>query len=133
MNQEGFSNCYIAEQIGRSPNVVSNFLRNPVDYGTAKSSGRPPKLNTRDKRRIFRRASNSVSSSATIQRELNLNVTPMTVRNVINSSPNIVRARMRKAPALTDVHKERRLQFARVNMRTDWTKVSTFMGFFDIL
>lgn len=126
LHEEGFSNRCIAGKIGRSKDVVNRFLHNPLGYGTAERSGRPSKLDARDKRRILRRASNTASSSSTIQRELQLNVTPRTVRNVINASPNIVRARMRKAPALTEAHKARRLQFAENNMNRDWSKVSIF-------
>lgn len=123
-HEMGLSNRQIATRISRSPKVVNNFLANPQQYGTATHTGRPSKLSKRDKRRILRRASNSTSSSSVIQRELQLPVTPRTVRNVLKASPHIVRARMRKAPALTEIHKIRRKEFARMNMNRDWTKVS---------
>ena len=49
----GLKNRDIAVKIGRSHNLVNNFLKNSELYGTAKRSGRPPKLSDRTKRRIL--------------------------------------------------------------------------------
>ncbi len=55
--------------------------------------------------------------------ELNLNVHLATVWRCLSSIENIVRAKLMPAPRLKDHHKEARLEFARLNMNRDWTKV----------
>jgi hypothetical protein len=72
---------------------------------------------------IVKKASNSTKSLATIKKELKLNVSKMTIWNVLKRSKFIVRRKMRKIPQLTDDHKARRLEFARNNMATNWDKV----------
>ena len=122
----GLSNRQIAEKIKRSPRVVNNYRSNPLNYGTRKRSGRPEKLKQQEKKRIINAASNSTKYSTEIKRELNLPVTPRTVRNVIKRSGVIVRAKMKPAPALTDAHKAKRLDFCRKNLQMDWSKVGIF-------
>uniref|UniRef100_A0A1I7X3K3 HTH_Tnp_Tc3_1 domain-containing protein n=1 Tax=Heterorhabditis bacteriophora TaxID=37862 RepID=A0A1I7X3K3_HETBA len=46
----GLNRTEIARKIGRSRNVVANFLRAPDEYGIKKSGGRPTKLGKREKR-----------------------------------------------------------------------------------
>jgi transposase len=125
-HEEGYSNRQIAVKLGRSHKVVNGYMKNPEEYGTRKSSGPPKKLSDREKRAIVRRASNSSISCDKIRRELQLNVHRNTVRNVLVANPNIIRGKMRKAPALIGNDKQIRLEFGRRNMRTDWTKVSFF-------
>jgi transposase len=125
-NDAGKSNREIARLLRRSEFVVRNFLKNPEAYGTRKRSGRPSKVSERDKRRIYRAASNSTASSSKIKRDLGLNVHPKTIRRVISKNPNLVRRKMKRAPALKEVHKRQRLEFARRNMNKDWSKVSCF-------
>ncbi|PIC13099.1 hypothetical protein B9Z55_027975 [Caenorhabditis nigoni] len=119
----GMSNRQIAISINRSLNVVNNYVNNPLYYGTKKSSGRPSLLSDRDKRNIVRKASNAVTSCSTIKRELDLNASAETVRRVLKKSKFIKHRKMKKAPFLTAGHREKRLEFARKNARTDWRKV----------
>jgi transposase len=114
----------IAKALGRSKSGVRNYLTKRDGYGQKKRSGRHKKLSKRDERAIGRSASNSTKSAAKIKSELNLNVSRETVRKAIHHNPNIVRAKMMKAPKLNEEHKRRRLDFARKNMARDWNKVS---------
>lgn len=116
----------ISRKLNRSLCVVQNYLHNSSTYGTKKSSGRPSSLSTRIKRQIGRIISNSHKSCASVKRDLNLNVTRQTVFNAIKQLPFIRRQKMQCAPRLKEHHKQKRLDFARNNMDTDWKKVMIF-------
>uniref|UniRef100_A0A8R1IUF1 HTH_Tnp_Tc3_1 domain-containing protein n=1 Tax=Caenorhabditis japonica TaxID=281687 RepID=A0A8R1IUF1_CAEJA len=57
----GMSNQLTAVFIGRSLNVVNNYIKNPRHYGTKKPPGPPSLLSDRDKRNIVRKASNALA------------------------------------------------------------------------
>ncbi|XGW29432.1 hypothetical protein V3C99_008891 [Haemonchus contortus] len=99
--EQGLSNRRIARDLGRSHTVVDNFIKNPEEYGTRRSAGRPSLLFDRDKRRILREASNSTKSCLEIRSSLNLNASKDTVWRVIRKSQFIVKRKMRKAPFMT--------------------------------
>ncbi|XGW19025.1 hypothetical protein V3C99_003105, partial [Haemonchus contortus] len=99
--EQGLSNRRIARDLGRSHTVVDNFIKNPEEYGTRRSAGRPSLLSDRDKRRILREASNSTKSCMEIRSSLNLNASKDTVWRVIRKSQFIVKRKMRKAPFMT--------------------------------
>lgn len=128
LHGQGISNRQIAQELGRSPRVVNNFLNDPANYGTRKSTGRPSKLSERDTRRIWRKASNSVSSGKTIKDELGLNVHQKTIFRAIKKNPNLRRRKLKKAPAIKKENKQKRIDFARRNTRKDWTTVSHFVS-----
>ena len=128
-HRAGKSNRAIVPLVGRSLNVINNFLKDPAVYGTRKSPGRPSTISERDKRRIHREASNSVKNCTQIKKDLGLNVTSRRVLQLIRKNPNIARRRLRKAPAITKVNKRKRVQFGRRNTRRNWFKVSLFLGF----
>lgn len=120
----GFSERQIARRIGRSKTAVHQCLARNGESRIEKRSGRPGKLSPKDKRRILRAASNSTISTRQIQENLHLQVHRETVRRVLVESSNLIHCRMQSAPALKPVHKEKRLEFARQNMRTEWNRVS---------
>ena len=124
--REGKSNREIARILDRTPTLIGNYVNDSAGYGTRKSTGRPSKVSERDKRRIYREASNSVKNCSAIKRELGLNVSPETIRRTIMKNPNIVRRRLKKAPAIKTVNKRKRVDFSRQNTRRDWFKVSDF-------
>uniref|UniRef100_A0A8R1IVW5 Transposable element Tc3 transposase-like DNA-binding HTH domain-containing protein n=1 Tax=Caenorhabditis japonica TaxID=281687 RepID=A0A8R1IVW5_CAEJA len=78
----------------------------------------------RDKRTIVRKASNAVTSCAKSKSDLDLNVSSEAVGLVLKKSKFIKHRKMKKAPFLTAVHKQKRLEFARKDARTDWRKKS---------
>lgn len=118
-----FSVRRIAAEIGRSRCAVSNYLSDPVRYASKKSPGRPPKLSSRQRREIVRKASNSMASANEIIVDLGLNVSESTVLRALHHSPHIERQRMKSAPNLTPAHHSARVDFAKANMALDWSKV----------
>lgn len=113
----------IARRLNRSHHVVLNFLKNPHGYGNNKKGGPKKKLSGRTQRRIIKAASNSLKSLNQIKTELSLDVSRSTVWRCLKDSPYIQRQKLKQAPRLLPRHKEARLQFARDNMRRDWSKV----------
>lgn len=122
---EGRSNRWIANKIGRSHKVVNNFVGNMDGYGKKKRRGRKPKLSKHTKRRILADISNSTKGTRRVRDELATNVHHTTVWRAIKSSPNIVRQRMQRCPKLSQAHKEARLNWAeqRIWWKTKWQKV----------
>jgi transposase len=116
----GQTHRQIATKIKRSKTVVTNFLRDPDDYGTKKPSGLPNKVTARDRRQIIKQASNKMETCSKIKSDLGLNLSRSTIHRVINECPNIVRVQMKKKPLLTDGHKAKRLEWARKHMT--WKK-----------
>lgn len=124
LHLEGKTKKEIARRLSRSDRVVRNFLRNPEQYCVKKHTGRKRKLKPRDERRIIRAASNTSKGCLELKQELNLDVSHMTVWRTLYRNPYITRSKMKLAPCLQDRHKAARLEFARVNMNRNWTKVS---------
>jgi IS30 family transposase len=124
-HEQGKSNREIAQLLGRSHCLVNNYLKNTADYG-AKKTGRPSKKSDRDKRRIYRSASNSTSTSVKITSDLSLNVNSSTVKRAIYKNLTLVCRKMKRAPALTNIHRRLRLEFSRQNMNRDWSKAYSF-------
>uniref|UniRef100_A0A8R1IAU2 HTH_Tnp_Tc3_1 domain-containing protein n=1 Tax=Caenorhabditis japonica TaxID=281687 RepID=A0A8R1IAU2_CAEJA len=60
----GMPNGQIAVFIGRSFNVFNNYIKDPLHCGTKKPPGPPSLLSDRDKRNIFCKASDAVTSCA---------------------------------------------------------------------
>lgn len=123
----------ISRILKRSDKVIANFLKCPEKYGTKKSPGRPRKLTKREERGILKLASNSEVSAKAIIATQGLSVSKFTVLRVIHRSGHLVRTKICCAPALTKEHKLRRLEFARVNIRTNWKKVSVLDLFCQIV
>lgn len=124
--QEGVSIRGIGRKLGRSDKVVRNYLKDPEKYATTKRKPKKSMLSARDKRNIVKLASNSTISLSKIKSNLKLSVCKETVRKVLHNSPNIIRSRMNKAPNLTAMHKQKRLEFAKINMARQWDMVNLF-------
>lgn len=124
LHDSGKSLNFIAKYLRRSRELIQRFIKNPDEYGKKNRPGRPKKLSQRDVRRIINAASNSTKSCNDIRKECGLNVSKSTILRTVKTSKIIVRAKMAKAPRLTDRHKSLRLHFARKNMKTEWKQVS---------
>lgn len=122
--EAGLSLRAIARQLGRSRHVVRNYRLNPASYGIKKRRVLPRKLSSRAQRRICSLVSNSRTSVAAIKRTLDLDVHRTTVWRFVKQIRHIERCRVKRAPALTNLHKMKRLEFARSNMARDWNLVS---------
>lgn len=70
-------------------------------------------LDDREKRRIFREASNKTISCGQIKSKLNLRVTRQTVWETLRANENIKFMKKKKKPHLKEVHKAKRIEWAR--------------------
>ena len=103
----------IANIIGRSQNVIGNFLRAGLNnYGSKKSPGRPPKVSTRDKRKALRELAKPGSSANKVVRQLNLNIDHSLVRKWAYQSKRFKYLKGTKKPVLKARHKTERIKFA---------------------
>ena len=112
----------IARRIRRSVHAITSYTNDKLKYGN-NMRGRSRVTTKYDDRRILREASNSTKSSVKIRYDLNLNCNARTVRRRIKDASHIMYKKMLMKPPLTAVHKQRRLQFCRVNMQRTWTGV----------
>lgn len=124
----GLSNREIGRRIGRSLNVVNNFVRLGDEYGRKKPKGKPPSLSERDKRIIRAAAANSTKGTRKIQKELAPHVSHVTVWKVLKESPNLRYEKMKSAPTLTKEHQVLRAEFADLHQTwtTEWQSVYAF-------
>lgn len=125
----GKSKREISRLLNRSDCVIRHFLADTQKYGTLKAPGRKKVVSERSKRAIVNLASNSLKSCAEIKRELDQDIHRSTIWRVLNQSPHIIRMNLQTTPRLTDVHKGKRLEFARNNMSTHWNKVCFLLQF----
>jgi transposase len=121
---EGLSLRETARRINRSHKVVSNYLRNPAQYGTNKKGGPKKKVSPRTARRITATANNSLKSCKRIGHECGANVSRWTIRRILNKNEHIVRQKLKKSPRLLPRHKTARLEFAHQNMNRNWENVT---------
>lgn len=80
----------IARELGMSENTVRNIIHNYREYGTIDprpKSGRPRKTTERGDRRIIREArTNPFTTSPQITSNLDIDITPVTIRNRLHKS-----------------------------------------------
>lgn len=119
------SNRQIAKRIGRSANVVDNFVKDMHNYGSKKSSGRPKMLTDRDKRQLIREAANSTKGSRRLAKEIVANVSHLTVWRSLNASENLKYVKMNQIPKLKPIHCQKRAEFADIfqTWNHEWKKV----------
>jgi transposase len=115
----------IAHAIGRSKKLVMNCVRRGCENSPEKKGGRPKKLSNRERRSIVRLGSNNDISARRIKDELDLEVSPRTVRNVLHENPNLKRMKMKQRPRLSDAQKAARLNWCRDHMQwsDQWSSV----------
>lgn len=125
LKEEGYSNRAIAKRIARSADVVNRFIRDPENYGKNQKGGTSKKITERQRRAILREASNSSASARRIAEKVGVSVSVRRVRQVLQKSPMIKRLKMKKKPALSEMHKVRRLDFAKnmMSWTSQWQKV----------
>ena len=104
----GSSKRQTAAYINRSPEVVINYLKDLMGYGSRFCGGRPPILTPRDKRRIFAKLSADSMSVPKLITELEIVATTWTVNRCLNSSELFKYKKMNKAPKLTERHRQNR-------------------------
>ena len=118
-------------QLGRSSPCIARFIRDPGSYRSQPIPGRPRILTAQDNRRIARLVANTSLSVSQIRAQMGLSVSRTTVWRSIRSDEYITRETMKKATRLSTRHKLTRLEFARRNMATSWSKGRLFENFQD--
>ena len=98
----------IAKRLRRSRCVIQNYLRDPDNYGTRKSPGRPSKITPAQKRLLLREASLGNKSADELRRELDLPISTRRVQVVLHDSLNLVSKRTNKDPEMRSAHKKKR-------------------------
>jgi len=87
----------ISAKIKRSRHCITNFLKDPKNYGYVVKNRKKRKVTNRVKRTILKSASNKRISAAKIINENNLNLLPSTVYRVIHDSPHIILQKKKKS------------------------------------
>jgi hypothetical protein len=116
----------IALKIRRSKiSVVANFLKNPTEFNKKRRSGRRKKINERTRHLKIREVSNKATSCSKIIDDLSLKVSRCTINRTINESKHLIYKKKKKSPALTDLHKQARLKWAKEHMssKSEWKRV----------
>jgi IS30 family transposase len=102
----------VSRRIGRSHAAVRvrTYLRDPENYGKNMGGRRKSAVTPRDQRAILREMSNKVTTVARIKHDLQLAASKTTIWRVVSTSANVVHAKMKKKPKLTDEDKALRLK-----------------------
>ncbi|CDF41124.1 unnamed protein product [Chondrus crispus] len=110
------SNCWtvshVADELRRSRNVVTSFLRNENGYNQKNNGGRPRKMTDADKRRIIREASKGLLRSTGIVKALQLSVKPRRVHQLLQETACLRYKRIARTPAMKEHHEKLRVKWA---------------------
>lgn len=130
--EQNLSNREIGKKIGRHHTVIGRFLKNPNEYGTKHSSGRPEALSERTKRKICREAANTTKGSRRIRNSCASHVSHVTVWKVLKNSPHLQHVKMLSAPTLKVEHERNRSLFADKHQTWthEWDKVLLFSSIY---
>ena len=106
LHQENFSSREIAARLanGRSHTTVNYYLNHPK-INRKTRLGQKRKLSASDDRLIGRLASNEMISSRKIRSELNLNVSPVTIRRSLKIGGHMVYSKKRKTLKISTPNK----------------------------
>lgn len=127
--EEGLSNREIAQRIGRSHDVINKFVRLGNSYGIKKAPGKKPALSARAKRAIRAAAANSTKGTRRLQKEMEPNVSHVTVWKALNESPNLKYEKMNMVPALKKEHQIFRARFGDEHQtwNKEWHSVNSLL------
>ncbi|OXA48396.1 Transposable element Tc3 transposase [Folsomia candida] len=126
LKDQGLSQQKIADFLGCSQSVISNYLNSRTHQGGENAQiGRPKILTERDERKIAQLASTGQYSVREIARELPISVSKDTVHRTLCNNPDLQWRKKITQPPLTQRHRDARLDFAREHMTWDkeWQKV----------
>ena len=116
----------IALTIGRSPNLIGRYLKDPEHHGRKKRSGRPKITTEREDRLIALRAENDKMSANQVKNDLNLSCSSRTVLRRLTSNPNLRYGIHKSKPKLDSNAKSKRLTFATEHITmtdSDWSNI----------
>ena len=102
----------IAQTIGRSPDTIGRYLKDPQNYGRKARSGRPRKTSIREDRLIVQKARTGTFTLNQIKSDLELNCSKTTVWNRLDRDEFTRYGPHKCKPPLTDTHKAKRLNWA---------------------
>lgn len=125
LREAGWTYAAIGKHLGRSESGVTKFWKNRETYGKAKRSGRPRKVCERTRRRIILEAKKGGQSSSAVKAALDIDVSPRTVRRVLQQTPHMGYTKRNRTPMLKASHKLARRKWARsmIKARTDWNRI----------
>lgn len=119
MRDEGYSPQEISVAIGRCRGTVYNIFNNPAQEAALLRSGRPRTYTDAAFRHMIRTARRGHSTARQARDAAGLDISVERARQLISSDPHLRFKRMRRAPFLTEVHKQRRVDWA--NTHVSWT------------
>jgi transposase len=122
---QGESINFMSQSLGKSCKAITNYLKDPTNYGKRFKGGRPSKLSEQDRRRIFREASKNKLSSSQLVAALDLNVSARAVRYKLSSNEIFEYVKRNATPSLTIQHKIARVDYAKRHLHNppDWNKI----------
>ena len=109
----------IGRRIGRTHNVVINYVNNRETYGTNRSNNRPEVMTTKEKRRFLRDISNTGDSINKVRVRNDISASKTTCWRQVNKSENLKHLKMKQKPPFKPCHIENRLKWAETKM--GWT------------
>ncbi|KAF0706427.1 hypothetical protein AaE_014117 [Aphanomyces astaci] len=104
---------FMSKSLGISRTAISNYLKDPDNYGKRFGDGRKSKLTVNDSRHIFRAASKPGASSKLIIQDLQLPVSSRYVRYMLQASIRFEYVKRNATPKLTDDYIRARLAHAK--------------------
>ncbi len=126
LRQKGLSVTQSCSLTGYHPKSIPRLVRQfkkRKSFERKKGSGRPPALNTTNKRRINALASNHPTwSAAYIRKYLNLRVSARTIANYLKSANFVLRSTIPK-PKLNDKQKNDRVTWSQQNHNFDFSQI----------
>lgn len=116
----------IADAVGRSRGTVYNVKKNPTKLCASPRSGRPLSISESSFRRMMRKARTGLATARMVKTASNCLLSLCRVRHYLRNDENLAYRRMRRAPAMTQLHRDNRVQWATVNLAMNqeyWAKV----------
>lgn len=108
LNELGVHPAVIAEGLSRPRTSVYNIIKSGGLRGQRRS-GRPRKLSEHSERRLYRAASNKVTSAKALKNMLHLDVSSRTVLRSLNRNPNFVWKKKLKRVKMIQRHADVRM------------------------
>jgi len=106
---EGKSISYISLKIDRSRGVISSYLRQGTNYGTAPRSDRPCTVSPMKSKAIIKDRKKIITANQ-IKAKLGIGSSKDTILRVIY---DLKRLKLKRKPVLSDLHKAKRIDFAK--------------------
>jgi len=93
--------------------VISSYLKQGANYGTAPRSGRPITVSPRKSKAIIKAAEGKIITANQIKAQLGIGSSKHTILRTIRRCSDLKRLRLKRKPVLSDLHKAKRIDFAK--------------------